>query len=92
MKFIYPAVFTPETDGSYRASFPDLEGCTASGSSLDDAVEKANEAAAQWLTVELDEEVPDIPPVSDPDDIQLKEGQILRNIQVTYRFYEGWDE
>ena len=92
MKFIYPAVFTPDSQGGYNAFFPDLEGCIASGQSLDDAIENANEAATQWLTVELAEETPIIPPVSDPGDIPLSGGQILRNIQVNYRFYEGWDE
>lgn len=92
MKFIYPAVFTPDGQGGYHAAFPDLEGCTASGSSLDDAIENANEAALQWITVELSEDEPLMPPVSDPGDIPLEEGQILRSIQVTYRFYEGWDE
>ena len=76
MKFIYPAVFRPTESGGYRAWFPDLECCEASGETLDDAIENANEAARTWLT----------------DDIETAEGDIIRNISVNIRFYEGWDE
>ena len=92
MKFIYPAVFTPVPEGGYQASFPDLADCIAFGETLDDAIEKANEAVNDWINVELAEDDPQIPPVSDLGDIEVKPGQILRNIQVTIRFYEGWDE
>ena len=30
--------------------------------------------------------------VSDEEDIDLKEGEFIRNISVNIRFYEGWDE
>ena len=56
MKFIYPAVFRQTESGGYRAWFPDLECCEASGETLDDAIENANEAARTWLTVELEED------------------------------------
>ena len=38
------------------------------------------------------DEVPFIPYVSDEEDIDLKEGEFIRNISVNIRFYEGWDE
>ena len=28
----------------------------------------------------------------DEEDIDLKEGEFIRNISVNIRFYEGWDE
>ena len=58
MKFIYPAVFRKKEDGGYDAYFPDLECCEASGETLDDAIDNANEAARTWITVELEEEEP----------------------------------
>ena len=58
MKFIYPAVFRKKEDGGYDAHFPDLECCEASGETLDDAIDNANEAARTWITVELEEEDP----------------------------------
>ena len=44
------------------------------------------------LTVELEEEDPIFPHVSDLEDIELAEDEIVRNISVNIRFYEGWDE
>lgn len=92
MKFIYPAIIHKNPDGSYSASFPDLECCTAKGDSLEEAVENANEAAADWINLELSEEDCDLPAVSDPEDLKLDEGDVVRNISVNIRFYEGWDE
>ena len=92
MKFIYPAVIRKKEDGVYNAHFPDLECCEASGETLDDAIENANEAARTWITVELEEEDPIFPHVSDLEDIELAEDEIVRNISVNIRFYEGWDE
>ena len=92
MKFIYPAVFRKTVDGSYRAFFPDLECCEAVGDTLDDAIDNANEAARTWITVELEEDEPNLPYVSDISDIETEEGDIVRNISVNIRFDQGWDE
>ena len=92
MKFIYPAVFRKNEDGGYHAFFPDLECCEASGETLDDAIDNANEAARTWISVELEEEDPNLPFVTDPEDIETQEGDEIRNISVNIRFYEGWDE
>lgn len=92
MKFIYPAVFHKQENGGYHAFFPDLECCEAEGETLDDAIDNANEACRNWITVELEEEDPVFPYVSDISDIEVEEGDIVRNISVNIRFYEGWDE
>ena len=92
MIFIYPAVFRKKEDGRYHACFPDLECCEASGDTLDEAVDNANEAARTWISVELEENDPVLPPITDPEDIKTQDGDIVRNIAVNIRFYEGWDE
>ena len=61
MKFIYPAVFKKTEDGRYKGTFPDLEGCFGEGDTLDEAIENANAAAFDWISVELSEEVPELP-------------------------------
>lgn len=91
MKFIYPAVFRKTETGSYRAFFPDLECCFAEGDTLDDAIENANSAAFDWISLELSEDG-DLPSISDISDIAVEEGDVVRNISVNIRFYEGWDE
>ena len=92
VKFIYPAVFRKAEDGGYQGYFPDLECCYAKGDTLEEAVDDANEAARCWLTGELEEDDWELPPVSDVHDLELEEGDVVRNIVVTIRFYEGWDE
>ena len=92
MKFIYPAVFRPTEDKKYNAFFPDLVCCEASGDTLDDAIENANAAAYDWIYTELMEFEGKLPPVSDESDLELQEGDVVRNISVNIRFQDGWDE
>ena len=92
MKFIYPAILHKDESGKYQAVFPDLECCTAEGDTLDDALDNAKDAAYNWIYAELMEDDMDLPPVSDESDLDLKEGEIIRNILVNIRMYEGWDE
>ncbi len=92
MRFIYPAVVTPKKDGTWHASLPDLASCEADGTSVDDVLRNANQAAREWIDLEMHEEEPDLPSASDPEDIPLKEGQFIRNVLVIYRILEGWEE
>lgn len=92
MKFIYPAVFRKTDSGTYQGFFPDLEDCRSEGATLDEAIEEANEAAFNWISLELEEDDCQLPPVSDAEDLELEEGDIIRNISVNIRFYDGWDE
>ena len=91
MKFVYPAVFRKTASGTYRAFFPDLEDCQAEGETLDDAIDNANEAAYNWIYVELTEDG-ELPSISDHSDLILEKGDEIRNISVNIRFSEGWDE
>ncbi|WP_195277207.1 type II toxin-antitoxin system HicB family antitoxin [Anaerotruncus rubiinfantis] len=48
MKYVYPAIFTPEgTD--YNVTVPDLPGCVTFGRDLPDAIQMARDAMAMWL-------------------------------------------
>ena len=47
--YAYPAIFTPEEDGSFSITFPDLEGCYTCGDSLEDGIEMAEDALALVL-------------------------------------------
>lgn len=92
MKFVYPAVFRKTETGTYKGFFPDLECCYAEGDTLEEAVDNANEAARTWLSVELEDDDCQLPAITDALDMELEEGDVVRNIAVTIRFYEGWDE
>lgn len=92
MKFTYPAIIRKTEEGKYKAVFPDLECCQAEGDSMDEAVEKANEAAYSWIELELSEDDGELPPITDIRDLSLREGEVVRNICVNIRFQDGWDE
>lgn len=92
MKFTYPAIIRKMESGGYRATFPDLECCEAVADTLEEAVEKANEAAFDWISLELSEDDGQLPGVTDRRDMELLEGDEVRNICVNIRFMEGWDE
>ena len=78
MKFIYPAIIQKTPSGTFRAVFPDLACCEAQGDTLEDAVDAANEAAYNWIELELSEEGAHLPPVSDVSDLKLSEGETVR--------------
>ena len=84
MKFTYPAVFHKTEQGTYEGY--------AKGDTLDEALEDAIHSAYDWISLELTEEEPDFPPVSDVADLGKSEGEIARNIAVNIRLFEGWDE
>lgn len=92
MTFIYPVVLTRRDDGSWEGEFPDLDMCRCEGRNLHEALEDARAQAYNWIDVELQEDEPSMPHVSDAADLRLKEGQVVRSIMVHYRFFEGWDE
>ncbi|MDO4620667.1 MAG: type II toxin-antitoxin system HicB family antitoxin [Lachnospiraceae bacterium] len=92
MRFIYPAVVSKEEDGRYHAVFPDLDTCEAYGDSLDDVLRNANHEAYAWIELEMQEDDPYLPAATDHADLDLKEGEIVRDILVIYRILEGWEE
>lgn len=49
MRYAYPAVFTPETDGGFSVNFPDLEGCYTCGDDMPDALMMAEDVLALVL-------------------------------------------
>ncbi len=64
MKLIYPAVFTPYFDeGGYDVAVPDLPGCSASGDSLEEAIDEAVNQASMWILNRM-EKGEDVPPAS----------------------------
>ena len=49
MKYVYPAVFTPEENGQISVNFPDLESCYTCGDDLVDALDMAEDVLAMTL-------------------------------------------
>lgn len=78
MKYVYPAVFTPE-DGGYSVNFPDLEGCYTSGDDLQDAIYMAQDVLAFTL-FDYEKENKEIPEASRLSDIKLEKGEFINYI------------
>ena len=92
MKLIYPAVVRQKPDGTFEGYLPDLEDCRAAAETYDELMEDLNAAALEWIEVELLEDDPYLPPVSDAEDLALEEGEVVRAVSLTLRLTDGWDE
>lgn len=73
MRYVYPATFTPNDDGSYTVIFPDLPGCVSEGKSLENAMYMARDALALWIDT-MDELHENINPPSNIADIASENG------------------
>jgi len=92
MKYAYTAIFTPEENGLYSVSFPDLPGCYTSGDDMSDAVYMAQDVLNLTL-YDLEQDNKPIPKASKPQDLSTSGEQFTSVIAVdtdTYRrFYEN---
>ena len=90
MRFVYPAVIGCKEDGTYYIYFPDLEDCYVEGAYLEQAIDRAKEAEANWIMLEL-EETTQLPYHTPLEKIQLKEGERIQYIATRIKFVEGYD-
>lgn len=84
MKYIYPAVFTPEEKGQFSVYFPDLEGCYTSGDNLGDAIYMAGDVLAMTL-VSYEDKGFSIPAPSEK--LPLEEGEFQNYIACDTEIY-----
>lgn len=73
-KYIYPAVFTPEAEGGYSVTFPDIEGCFTCGNDLEEALSMAKDALSLML-VDIEDEKGDIPKASEINSLKMKKNE-----------------
>ncbi len=81
MEYVYPAVFTPNHDGSFTVAYPDLPGCITEGKSLENALLMAQSALAQWIAYLLDVGN-DLPEASPGKNIDVKDGEFVNLIRT----------
>ncbi len=84
MKYVYPAVFTPEEKGQFSVYFPDLEGCYTSGDNLGDAIYMAGDVLAMTL-VSYEDKGFSIPAASEK--LPLEEGEFQNYIACDTEIY-----
>ena len=85
MKFIYPAVFR-KTENAIMPSSRILNAARLPATLWTTLSKMQMKACRNWITVELEEEEPNMPYVSDIEDIEIKDGDIVRNISVNIQF------
>ena len=80
--YIYPAVFTAESEGVYSVNFPDLKNCYTCGDDLADALEMAKDVLSLTLT-EYEKNNIDFPEPSSLKSIQCDENSFVKYIAAT---------
>lgn len=78
-KYAYPAIFTPEEDGSFSIVFPDLESCYTCGDSLEDGIEMAEDVLALVL-YGYEKDGREIPAPSAPATLSLSGNEFVNYI------------
>ena len=85
-KYAYPAIFTPEENGTYSIVFPDLEGCYTCGDNLEDGIEMAEDVLALVL-YGYEKDGKPIPLPSNRDDLKTAITNLLSDkdsVQLEY--------
>lgn len=86
MRYIFPALFSPENDGSYSVTFPDIDGCYTYGDSLDDALSMAEDALCLML-YDMEKDKAAIPEPTDINDLIRKPDEIATLVRCDTDFY-----
>ncbi len=85
-KLFYPAIFTPEENGSFSVAFPDVDGCFTQGDNIDNAYEMAVDALGLMLSY-LQEEKRPVPQPSLPNELKVENGQFVVVIEFDMLSY-----
>ncbi|MBR1497317.1 MAG: type II toxin-antitoxin system HicB family antitoxin [Oscillospiraceae bacterium] len=80
-KYVYPAVFHPNSDGSITVTFPDLPGCISEGKNLENALYMAQDALTQWIMCAAENDIP-VSEASVPGTVTYAEGEFVSMIRV----------
>jgi predicted RNase H-like HicB family nuclease len=99
---IYPAIAQGDREGGYRAVFPDLAGCTASGADMGELLVHAREAVTAHLKAlaDKDEDWPEPTPIeqlgSRPGalmmvDVQVDDAPVRVNLSIGERLLKRID-
>ena len=77
----YPVLVDGE-DGAYGVVFPDLPGCVAMGTPVDEALVNAEEAVRDWVE-SMETHGQDIPAPSAPECVEVTPGSTLASVPLT---------
>jgi len=80
-KYVYPAVFHPNNDGSFTIFYPDLPGCISEGKSLENALYMAQDALTQWIEAATENNI-SFSPASVIDSVSHEAGEFVSLIRA----------
>lgn len=83
-EYVYPAIFHPNSDGSYTITYPDLPGCISEGKSLGNAMYMAQAALTQWIEY-LSDKNQAVPSASSLSDIETDSEEFVNFIRADIR-------
>lgn len=90
-KYVYPAIFTEESDGGFSINFPDISGCYTQGNDMIDGMDAANDVLCLRL-YHMEKEGCEIPAASSVKSLVISNNQFVTLINcdtLEYRkFYE----
>ena len=86
MKYVFPAISTPEEKG-YSVTFPDLEGCYTCGDDLSDAIYMAEDVCCLML-YDLETKGMQIPTPSDIKKVRKKKDEFVSLIRCDTDYYK----
>ena len=77
----YPVLVDGE-DGVYGVVFPDLPGCVAMGTTVDEALVNAEEVVRDWVE-SMEAHCQEIPAPSDLETVEVEPGSTLTYVSLT---------
>jgi predicted RNase H-like HicB family nuclease/post-segregation antitoxin (ccd killing protein) len=89
MRYVYPAVFHPESEGGYSVFFPDVNRGATQGETIAECIEMAEDFLSLAL-YDMEESEEPAPPMTDLKKIKAEKNDIVTLISVetdTYRRY-----
>lgn len=75
-KYVFPAIFTPEKNGSFSICFPDIEGCYSQGDDLVEAVSMASDALPLML-IDMEDNKTPVPAPTPLDKVEHTDDQLV---------------
>jgi predicted RNase H-like HicB family nuclease len=81
MKYVYPAIFHLNNNGSYTITYPDLPGCISEGKSLENAIYMAQSALTQWIEYLIGKKL-ETPMASSIKDIKTESDEFVNLVRI----------
>jgi len=92
MKYVYPAVFSPEEDGGYCVFFPDIKRGATQGETIAECIEMAQDFLCLAL-YDMEKNEESIPTATDSKSLSINDNDIVTLIsadtEVYHRYYSN---